>query len=68
MLKLEVLSFYRNKKTGGIYQVTKLAKHSETLEEMVVYEPAHPNGEVWVRPLEVFKAKFEGPLSEDVPF
>lgn len=62
---VEVLSLYQNIKTGGIYRVTKLGKHSETLEEMVAYEPAHSDGTVWFRPLELFKQKFEGPIADD---
>lgn len=70
---VSVLCLYRNIKTGGIYQVTKLAKHSETLEPMVIYEWPHSSGEVWARPLDLFKEKFEGPVSEsdipvDIPF
>ena len=31
-----------------------MAKHSETLEEMVVYEPQYGEGGLWVRPLDMF--------------
>ena len=36
---------------GGIYEVLGGARHSETLEELVVYKH---DGELWVRPLAMF--------------
>lgn len=46
---------YRHYK-GNYYQVIGVAKHSETLEEMVVYKALYqPEGEnLWVRPLSMF--------------
>jgi hypothetical protein len=38
---------------GGVYEVIGVANHSETLEKMVVYK--HGDGELWVRPLAMFK-------------
>ncbi len=40
---------YRHYK-GNEYEVLFLAKHSETLETMVVYRALYGEGEVWVRP------------------
>lgn len=34
---IEPGAVYRNKSRGGVYQVFDFAKHSETLEKMVVY-------------------------------
>ena len=40
---------YRHYK-GGRYEVIGVAKHSETLEEMVVYRALYGEGGLWVRP------------------
>ena len=40
---------YRHFK-GNEYEVLFLAKHSETLETMVVYRALYGDGGVWVRP------------------
>ncbi len=40
---------YRHFK-GGEYEVLYIAKHSETLEDMVVYRALYGEGAVWVRP------------------
>lgn len=43
------LGRYRHFK-GNEYEVLHLAKHSETLEEMVVYRALYGEHGVWVRP------------------
>ena len=40
---------YRHFK-GKEYRLIGIAKHSETLEPMVVYEPLYGQGGLWVRP------------------
>ena len=40
---------YRHYK-GNHYQVLYLAKHSETLEDMVVYQALYGERGIWVRP------------------
>lgn len=40
---------YRHFK-GNRYEVLGVAKHSETLEEMVVYRALYGEGGLWVRP------------------
>ena len=53
--------WYRNIKTQKRYKVIAIAKHSETEELMVVYGKITQNLDldIWVRPLELFKEKFE---------
>ena len=44
---------YRHFK-GNEYEVLYVAKHSETLEEMVVYRALYGEHGVWVRPAEMW--------------
>ena len=39
---------------GKEYRVLYLAKHSETLEDMVVYQPLYGERGIWVRSLHMF--------------
>jgi len=43
---------------GGIYQVINVAKHSETLDEMVVYRDV--KGQMWVRPASMWGEMVDG--------
>ena len=47
------LGLYRHYK-GGQYEVVGVAKHSETLEDMVVYKALYGEGGLWVRPLSMW--------------
>lgn len=44
---------YRHYK-GNEYEVIEIAKHSETLEPMVVYRALYGDHGVWVRPAEMW--------------
>ena len=44
-----IRGIYRHYK-GGEYELLAIAKHSETLEKMVVYRALYGEKEVWVRP------------------
>lgn len=44
---------YRHFK-GNEYEVLGVAKHSETLEEMVVYKALYGDGGIWVRPVKMW--------------
>ena len=55
------LGVYEHYKSGKKYRVLGVAKHSETLEDMVVYEALYDNevSKLWVRPLEMFVGEVE---------
>lgn len=44
---------------GKEYLVLHIAKHSETLEDMVVYQALYGEFGIWVRPLDMFLEKIE---------
>lgn len=54
-LKLGKYKHYK----GNYYKVIGVAKHSETLEELVIYECLYdnPRSKIWVRPLKMFTEK-----------
>jgi hypothetical protein len=47
------LGRYRHYK-GGEYEVVGVARHSETLEPLVVYRPLYNQSGMWVRPYAMF--------------
>ena len=49
---------YRHFK-GMEYEVIGVAKHSETLEEMVVYRALYGDGGLWVRPAAMWNETVE---------
>lgn len=50
------LGKYRHYK-GKEYEVLGKAKHSETLEEFVVYRALYGKNTLWIRPFGLFKEK-----------
>jgi hypothetical protein len=62
MQELAVGALYQHYRNQKFYRVRGVVRHSESLEEMVLYEALYENelGKLWVRP----KAMF----SEDVDF
>lgn len=52
------LGRYRHFK-GNEYEVIGIARHSETLEEMVVYRALYGDGGIWVRPAEMWNETVE---------
>jgi hypothetical protein len=53
MMKEVVIGKYQHYK-GNFYQVIGVAKHSETNEEMVVYQALYGERGLWVRPKQMF--------------
>lgn len=64
-MNIEVGKKYRHFK-GKEYEVIAIGKHSETLEEMVVYKALYGNGDVWIRPLEMFTTKLDKEKYPDI--
>ncbi len=52
---------YKHSKSGKLYKVICVAKHSETLEDFVVYEALYENekSKFWIRPLKMFTEAIE---------
>lgn len=55
MIKIGKYEHYK----GGQYEVLEIAKHSETMEEFVVYKALYGEGDLWVRPLKMFLEEVE---------
>lgn len=47
------LGKYRHYK-GNEYTVIGIGRHSETLEDMVIYRAEYGDGDIWVRPLDMW--------------
>lgn len=56
--KLKIGKKYRHFK-GKEYLVLHIAKHSETLEELVVYQALYGEKGIWVRTLDMFLEQVE---------
>jgi hypothetical protein len=48
------------------YVIIGIARHSETLEELVVYQALYGDKDIWVRPLKMFleRVEIEGVCTE----
>ena len=57
MQKIEIGKTYKHYK-GNIYKIIALAKHSENLEDMIVYQ-AVEDGKTWVRPATMWNDKIK---------
>jgi len=55
MQEITIGKTYRHYK-GNVYKIIALGRHSETLEDMVVYQSVE-TGEVWVRPKSMWNDK-----------
>ena len=50
--------YYKHFK-GNIYRVLHIAKHSETHEDMIVYQAMYGERGIWVRPKTMFEETIE---------
>lgn len=52
---------YKHSKKGTLYRVHFVARHSETLEDLVIYEALYDNKEskFWARPASMFLEEVE---------
>ncbi len=53
MKELKIGGTYRHFK-GNLYTVVGIARHSETLEDMVIYQSQKDPTPLWVRPLSMW--------------
>ena len=58
MQELKIKGIYKHFK-GDYYLVENIAKDSETKEEMVVYRRLYEDGDLWVRPKEMFLSEVD---------
>ena len=54
---------YKHFKTGNLYKVIGVGKHSETLEDLVFMEAFYdnPKSKLWARPLKMFTEEVKAP-------
>jgi hypothetical protein len=56
-LSIKIGSIYEHYK-GHLYKILAIARHSETLEELVVYQAQQCENNIWVRPTCMFLEEF----------
>ena len=61
--ELQIGSIYQHYKNKKQYKVIGIGKHTETLEDLVIYEPQYESEtKYWIRPLAMFmdEVEYEG--------
>lgn len=56
-IKLGRYCHYKSKEKE--YKVIGIAKHTETLEELVIYQALYGEGQIWARPINMFLGEVE---------
>jgi hypothetical protein len=62
-LKMGLYKHYK----GNRYQVLGIARHSETLEELVVYQALYGDKGLWIRPLAMFCETIKTNEGNEIP-
>ena len=57
-MEVKIKGIYKHFK-GDYYIVEDIATHSETLEKYVVYRQLYGEGELYIRPMEMFLSKVD---------
>ncbi len=58
MEDIKINGIYEHYK-GKKYQVLEIAKHSESLEDLVIYRALYDDHKVWARPISMFSELVE---------
>lgn len=64
-MKVEINRVYKHFK-GDSYLVVDIAKHSETMEEHVIYRELYGEGNLYIRPVTMFLEKVDKKKYPDV--
>jgi len=65
MNELKINGIYKHFK-GDYYLVVDVATHSETKEKYVVYRSLYGNGDLWIRPMDMFLSEVDHNKYPDV--
>lgn len=66
MRELVLGGIYRHYK-GRLYQVLYIARHSETEEQLVIYQALYDDYDIWARPFAMFMEDVQMPDGIEVP-
>jgi hypothetical protein len=61
MDKPEAGQTWKHSKKGNLYKIIAVGKHTETMEDVVVYEAQYDNpmSKIWIRPLSMWNDEVE---------